>query len=273
MRTGELAKLAGVTPRTLRHYRSIGLLPESERDTNGYCNYQPTDLIRLLRIKHLASLGFSLDTIGEMLASPDQVSGKNAQARLDELDHELALQIEELERQRHTIALLKQDNFDVDLPLEAASLVHLMRKGGMTEKLIDNEREAFLLADAFLDRSDTERLVAFYQSSDTHELLEHYGTLSHYIYTLPSETSSQKRDELANELATLFEPLIKALGADAAEEYRSAYEESPVESLVLSHEINALNDAQKDITMRALQKLSETFPAFKDIEKRFLNHA
>ena len=36
LRSGDVAKLAGVTVRTLRHYRRIGLLPEPPRDDNGY---------------------------------------------------------------------------------------------------------------------------------------------------------------------------------------------------------------------------------------------
>ena len=57
LRSGDVAKLAGVTVRTLRHYRSIGLLPEPPRDDNGYCSYGIEDLARVLRIKRLASLG------------------------------------------------------------------------------------------------------------------------------------------------------------------------------------------------------------------------
>ena len=63
LRSGDVAKLAGVTVRTLRHYRSIGLLPEPPRDDNGYCSYGIEDLARVLRIKRLASLGFSLEDI------------------------------------------------------------------------------------------------------------------------------------------------------------------------------------------------------------------
>ena len=71
LRSGELAKLAGVTVRTLRHYRTIGLLPDPPRDENGYCSYGIEDLVRVLRIKRLASLGFSLEDIGGMLDDMD----------------------------------------------------------------------------------------------------------------------------------------------------------------------------------------------------------
>ena len=77
--------------RTLRHYRKIGLLREPERAENGYCEYTVNDLIRLLRIKTLSSLGFSLVDIAHMLDADDAAQGGSAyDDKLDELDRELA---------------------------------------------------------------------------------------------------------------------------------------------------------------------------------------
>lgn len=67
MKSSEIAKLAGVSVRTLRHYHAIGLLPEPPRGENGYRDYSAGDLARLLRIKRLASLGFPLARIGDVL--------------------------------------------------------------------------------------------------------------------------------------------------------------------------------------------------------------
>ncbi len=55
MKSSELARMAGVSVRTLRHYHAIGLLPEPPRGDNGYRDYEPTHLLRLLRIRQLAS--------------------------------------------------------------------------------------------------------------------------------------------------------------------------------------------------------------------------
>ena len=63
MRSKEMAKLAGVSVRTLRHYHSLGLMPEPERSANGYRDYSPADLARLLRIKRLASLGLDRKSV------------------------------------------------------------------------------------------------------------------------------------------------------------------------------------------------------------------
>jgi len=45
MRIGELAAIAGVTTRTVRHYHRIGLLPEPERQSNGYREYSLRDAV------------------------------------------------------------------------------------------------------------------------------------------------------------------------------------------------------------------------------------
>ncbi len=71
LRSNELAKLAGVTVRTLRHYHAIGLLGEPPRQANGYRDYRPEDLLRVLRIRQLASLGFPLDQVAGMLDELD----------------------------------------------------------------------------------------------------------------------------------------------------------------------------------------------------------
>ncbi|MEI3308806.1 MAG: MerR family transcriptional regulator [Eggerthella lenta] len=82
MKSSELAKLAGVSVRTLRHYHAIGLLPEPPRGENGYRDYHAEDLVRLLRVKRLSSLGFSLSRIGEVLDEMDanlaEASGRHA---------------------------------------------------------------------------------------------------------------------------------------------------------------------------------------------------
>jgi len=53
MRIGELAGLAGVSTRTVRHYHRIGLLPEPRRRENGYRSYELRDLVLLLRARRL----------------------------------------------------------------------------------------------------------------------------------------------------------------------------------------------------------------------------
>ena len=64
----QIAKLAGTTSRTLRHYDDIGLLSPSSIGGNGYRYYDQTALVRLQRILLLRELGLGLPQIARVLA-------------------------------------------------------------------------------------------------------------------------------------------------------------------------------------------------------------
>ncbi|HEX5145473.1 MAG TPA: MerR family transcriptional regulator, partial [Conexibacter sp.] len=68
---GEVARMAGVSVRTLHHYDAIGLLPPSGRSESGYRLYSPTDLERLRRILFYRALDFALDEIVRILDDPE----------------------------------------------------------------------------------------------------------------------------------------------------------------------------------------------------------
>ena len=70
LRIGEVAKLLGVTPKTVRHYEKVGLLRQPERSEAGYRLYRADDLLRLHRIKRLRSLGLSLAQVKDVLGEP-----------------------------------------------------------------------------------------------------------------------------------------------------------------------------------------------------------
>lgn len=63
----QIAKLAGTTSRTLRHYDDIGLLAPTRIGRNGYRHYDETALVRLQRILLLRDLGLGLPQIAEVL--------------------------------------------------------------------------------------------------------------------------------------------------------------------------------------------------------------
>jgi len=73
LRIGELAKLAGTTPRTIRYYEEIGILPgEGGRESGRHRLYGEREVQRLtdaLRLKEL--LGLSLDELRELLEAED----------------------------------------------------------------------------------------------------------------------------------------------------------------------------------------------------------
>ena len=68
----QLADLAGVTPRTLRHYDAIGLLrPSVVGDDNGYRYYDDEAALRLQQILFYRELGLALSAIREVLDAPE----------------------------------------------------------------------------------------------------------------------------------------------------------------------------------------------------------
>ena len=64
---GSVARLAGVTVRTLHHYDEVGLLTPSGRSDAGYRHYADADLDRLQRILFYRELGFGLDEIRTLM--------------------------------------------------------------------------------------------------------------------------------------------------------------------------------------------------------------
>lgn len=68
-RSGELARAAGVSPDTVRHYERMGLLESPRRLENGYRQYAPATLKRVLLIRQALAHGFTLAELGPILRS------------------------------------------------------------------------------------------------------------------------------------------------------------------------------------------------------------
>nr|WP_296769093.1 MerR family transcriptional regulator [Rhodococcus sp. (in: high G+C Gram-positive bacteria)] len=113
--TREIADLAGTSLRAVRHYHEVGLLDEPERASNGYKQYGVAHLVRVLRIKCLTDLGFSLSQIAAM---GDQ--DEHPHEALRTLDAELAASIERLQRTRAELGVILNNQAPTDLPAELA---------------------------------------------------------------------------------------------------------------------------------------------------------
>ena len=70
----EVARLAGVSSRTLRHYDAVGLLPPSSTGSGGLRYYGRDGIVRLQRILLLRELGLSLKAIADLLAEQDDAA-------------------------------------------------------------------------------------------------------------------------------------------------------------------------------------------------------
>jgi DNA-binding transcriptional MerR regulator len=90
LKIGELARLTGLTIRTLHHYDSIGLLSPSARTPAGYRLYQHGDMDRLHRIMALRKFGLSLADIANALAGPDLPLSAIVAQQIAMLEHQIA---------------------------------------------------------------------------------------------------------------------------------------------------------------------------------------
>lgn len=72
IRAGELAKAAGVSTDTLRHYERKGVLPRPRRGANGYRQYPPEALARVLLVRRALAVGFTLDELARVLSVRDR---------------------------------------------------------------------------------------------------------------------------------------------------------------------------------------------------------
>ena len=86
---GDVARLSGITVRTLHHYDDIGLLTPSERRPNGYRGYTDADISRLQQILAYRELDLGLDEIIRILDDPSDTVTALGQVRR-RVDEQLA---------------------------------------------------------------------------------------------------------------------------------------------------------------------------------------
>lgn len=102
VKIGDAAAFAGTTPRAIRHYHQIGLLPEPERGGDGRRRYGYDDMIRLLWVRKMTEAGISLD---DMRAAFD--GARDLEETLGRLEETLAAQEADIKRQRAAVQRLR----------------------------------------------------------------------------------------------------------------------------------------------------------------------
>ncbi len=90
LRIGDVARLVGTTPRTIRYYEEIGLLPDAPARPSGrHRSYSDADVERLrevMRMKEL--LGLTLEELKTLLSAEEARAEVRAQLRRDDVDAE-----------------------------------------------------------------------------------------------------------------------------------------------------------------------------------------
>lgn len=235
MRSKEVAELAGVSVRTLRHYHQIGILPEPDRGSNNYRYYTLAHVGTLLRIRRLVALGVTLDRVPTFL---DDEAGRS-DVLLDELDRGLAARMEQLRDQREVIAQLRAQQRRPDLPPGLDTLAALVASAG--SDLAGLERDASLVL---------ARLTGDTHEADLHSLgaalqqANQAGALSavaHHHRDLAPDASAAEVASVVDELVTLLgEHLVDFLASSSGQKVRRA----DVRQVPEIHNDPRLNDAQ-----------------------------
>jgi len=96
MNIGELAQLSGLAASRIRFYEAQGLLPQVQRQANGYRRYPPQILQTLKIIQCAQQAGFSLDELKQLLPGRES-SDIDHQALLQSLERKVG-QIEEMQQ-------------------------------------------------------------------------------------------------------------------------------------------------------------------------------
>lgn len=211
MHSGELARLAGVTVRALRHYHQVGVLAEPERTSNGYRSYDVHDLIRVLRIKRLAAVGVPLDRMPDLLDSDTDAS-----ELLDELDAELAAQIERLTRQRELIAHLRAQAAAPDLPPDLTRFLAVFVAAGQSPDLTRMDRDQSVLLAHLAGEDGMPHLIRFYQHVSDPSLTPAVLAISERFHRLGPDSTEQEKSDLIESFYVTFGPGVKEFAAAEA---------------------------------------------------------
>ncbi|SDK02574.1 MerR family transcriptional regulator [Streptomyces indicus] len=161
MRIGEIAALAGVTPRAVRHYHHLGLLPEPDRLPNGYRDYGVRHAVVLARIRRLTELGLGLPEVRDVLADDE---GRELAEVLQELDEDLARQEAAIEELRARLRVLLEQAKAGTLPAEgpvSPGLAELLGAFSPSRSAsAAKDRQHLMLIDSMAPSEERDRILA-----------------------------------------------------------------------------------------------------------------
>lgn len=80
LKIGEVTERTGMSIPTLRHYDNLGLITPSGRSPGGFRLYSEADLRRILLVRRMKPLGFTLDQMREFLEAADILQATGSQS-------------------------------------------------------------------------------------------------------------------------------------------------------------------------------------------------
>jgi DNA-binding transcriptional MerR regulator len=218
----QLAAYAGVTVRAVRHYHQIGLLPEPERDASGYRRYSATAVVSLIKIRALANAGVPLSQIGRMLHADASAFAEAVQA----IDSHLRAEIERLETSRKQIAQLAAGD-SLALPPEVTRYLDRLRELGMSERLVEGQRDGWILITARWPDQVSELMPSKLAELEDPQTVRLYRLLSDLAECDPDD-DDPRLEEVADLMAALAQQAYDSGEVDYGE---AAHDDLPFDLL------------------------------------------
>lgn len=105
MNIGDVSRLSGLPPKTIRYYEDIGLIAPL-RGANGYRSFRDSDLHKLAFLGRARSLGFSIEDCRGLLALYEDHSRASAEVKAIAKEHLTRIEdkLKELEEMRATLS-------------------------------------------------------------------------------------------------------------------------------------------------------------------------
>lgn len=199
----KLAKLSGVSTRTLRYYDEIGLLKPKRINSNGYRIYGSLEVDRLQQILFYRELGMHLDEIGKIISDPNFDKEKALENHLLELlnrKEQIGILIENVTK---TISTLKGET----------SMKDNEKFEGFKQKIVENNEKKY--GKEIRDRYGNESINASNakvkgMTKDQWDRAEKIGELINtilkdaFIENDPASEKAQKVCELHKEWLCMF---------------------------------------------------------------------
>ncbi|WP_245799217.1 MerR family transcriptional regulator [Virgibacillus siamensis] len=142
---GELAKLTGLTVRTLRYYDQIGLFSPSAYSDSGHRLYNKSDLSKLQQILSLKHIGLSLEDVQSVLAGSDSYSASEVLSiQITRLKEDIQVQQTLLSELTNALTLIQnQRSLSVEELTKLLGVMKMNREKYFTKDQLDQMKKQY----------------------------------------------------------------------------------------------------------------------------------
>ena len=251
-KTGQFARLANVSERTIRYYDKIGLLKPSFVMENGYRQYSDLDLLKLQKILSLKHLGFSIEEIFPMVMDNTNLKESfELQIDLieDKISHLQSLK-DALKRASNSsnlswnmiLSLVQLSNEETNIIEQYKNAKNLNDRISLHEKYSTNSQGWFNWLFEKIDFSKVNRLLELGCGNGKLWQENNIDLRNREIFL--SDISEGMVEEVRNKLGSDFNCII----ADAEKiHFKDAYFDSIIANHVLFY-LNDLNQGLKEVS-------------------------